>query len=442
MTGRVTSQMTSRNSDVPRSLTTRPHIDLLDLDRWEAHGPPHEWFRELRAEAPVWRHPSPGGGPGFWVVSRYDDVVALNKSTGTMSSRDEHGGMFGLGHGDELQERYDAMAPLLQGLRAAVGQDFVNLVNLDPPEHTPYRKAVSRPFTRRAVDTLEDRVRQRVAGLLDRLPDGPFDFVREVATPLTTHVMWDLIGAPDEDRDQLMGWLGALTAGSAPALEGLAAMAQEYQYYLELQHRGEDLRDARGAGFTPLVTTLVRQRQLAPAQVCIFLASSAAAGHVTTSAGACHGVVTMAHFPEQWRRVEEDPSLLPGAVEEVLRWSSPVSYVRRNALAPTAIGDAAIEPGDIVSLWFTSANRDEEHFTDPDRFDVGRSPNPHVALGGGGPHYCLGAHLGRLEIRTLLEEMLVRYQAIELVGPARYVRNNSAGFATLPLRLVPRRRRT
>ncbi|TXI45373.1 MAG: cytochrome P450, partial [Mycobacterium sp.] len=168
----------------------------------------------------------------------------------------------------------------------------------------------------------------------------------------------------------------------------------------------------------------------------MFLLLLVTAGNETTRNAMSHGVWAFAEHPEQWQRLREDRSLLDSAVEEVLRWSSPLLYFRRNALEPMEVAGAEFEPGDLVSLWYVSANRDSAVFADPFTFDIGRSPNHHVAFGGGGPHFCLGASLARLELRVLFEEMVDRYERIELAGdPVRLRSNFLNGVKHLPVRL-------
>jgi cholest-4-en-3-one 26-monooxygenase len=407
-------------------------IDLLDLDRWQNDGAPHGWFATLRREAPVWRHPSAGDGRGFWVISRYDDVVSLGRRPRILSSSDDYGGVFGLGPGDELQARNDGMETVLQALRSNLGDDARGILNLDPPEHTIHRKSVHSGFKSRIVGRLEPQVRARVSRLLDALPAGPFDFVSSVSKPLAVHVVGDLIGVPSADHDQIRNWTDELVGGSEPQ-RGLSALGEAFQYFVALQsHRPATPAD----GFPPLVSFVGPPSS--PARTSIFLVLVASAGNESTSAALSHAALAFAEFPGEWDHLRRDPSLLPSAVDEVLRWASPAAYFRRNALTTFEIRGMTVEPGDLVSLWYLSANRDSDHFVDPDRFDIARAPNHHVAFGGGGPHFCLGAHVARLELRVLLEELTARYRAIELAGPVRYLRSNAVnGVAELPIRVCP-----
>jgi cholest-4-en-3-one 26-monooxygenase len=186
-----------------------------------------------------------------------------------------------------------------------------------------------------------------------------------------------------------------------------------------------------------LLRAEVDGESLSPARFTMFLILLAIAGNETTRTAMSHAVVELAGRPEEWQRLKEDRSLVPSAVEEVLRWASPVLYFRRNAMEDLEVAGQQIRAGDLVSLWYVSANRDESVFEDPFRFDVGRDPNHHVAFGGGGPHFCLGASLARLEVRVLLEELLDRYDRLEVVGETDRLRSNFLhGIKHLPVRFT------
>ncbi|HET7016921.1 MAG TPA: cytochrome P450 [Streptosporangiaceae bacterium] len=202
-----------------------------------------------------------------------------------------------------------------------------------------------------------------------------------------------------------------------------------------------DLRDTRARQprqqedlISVLMAATPDGSELSELRFRMFLFLLAAAGSETTRTAISHGVLALAEHRDQWHRLQQDPGLIPHAVEEILRWASPVLYFRRNVLQPLEVAGQAIEPGETVSLWYVSANRDETRFAEPGEFDVGRDPNPHVAFGGGGPHFCLGASLARLEVRVVLEELLSRYQAIELAGPVDRLRSNFIhGIKHLPV---------
>ena len=417
-------------------------IDLLDLDRWARDGAPHEWFARLRSEAPVWRHPSPSG-PGFWVVSTYDDVAALGRCPHVLSSSGDNGGVSGLGPGDELQDAQDQVAARLPPGMNVFGAETAMLLTLDPPEHTTYRKIVNKGFTPRRVAILEDRIRGLAKTLLDDVrPGEPFDFTTDVSMPLPMRVIGEMIGAPVETHDDLQRWSNEAVAGTDPEYAAdLSDMPQLFAA-MSLFQSFQGIRDAREAEPADDLTTVLLHAEvdgesLSPTRFKMFLFLLALAGNETTRNAISHGVLALAEHPEQWRRLRDDPSLVPSAVEEIVRWASPVLYFRRNAVAPMDVAGVTIEPGDVVSLWYVSANRDEAHFDDPASFDVGRTPNEHIAFGGGGPHFCLGASLARLEVRVVLEELLARYETIERAGPVSRLRSNFIhGIKHLPVRMA------
>jgi cholest-4-en-3-one 26-monooxygenase len=423
-------------------------IDLLDLDRWARHGAPHHWFARLRETAPVWRHPSPtpDGRPGFWVVSGYDDVVALGRCPHILSSDDDNGGVSGLGPGDELEEETRRTGEELGPGRAAMGDDAKFLLTLDPPEHTAYRKIVSRGFTPRMITQLEPRVRQQVRLLLAATPqDEVFDLVEALSMPLPMRVIGDLIGVPPEDHDRILRWSNQSLAGTdaeyrRPDGSILAAVGAMLDYFGGLRDGRSREQEDRPDLVSVLMDASVDGHSLSDLRFRMFLFLLAVAGSETTRSAISHGVLALHEHPGQWQRLRRDPSLIPAAVEEILRWASPVLYFRRNALTEMDIGGQLIEPGDLVSLWYVSANRDPARFSSPEVFDISREPNPHVAFGGGGPHFCLGASLARLELRVVLEELLTSHRHLEVTGPVQRLRSNFLhGIKHLPVRTHPAR---
>jgi cholest-4-en-3-one 26-monooxygenase len=422
-------------------------IDLLDLDRWARDGVPFDWFARLRAEAPVWRHPSPNGGPGFWVVSSHEHVTALGRCPHALSSDGANGGVSGLGPGDELQDAQDWVASGLPVGMDVFGGDTAMLLTLDPPEHTTYRKIVNKGFTPRRVALLEERIRSLTASLLDAASAGGgaavCDFTTEVAMPLPMRVIGEMIGAPVEIHDDLQRWSNEAVAGTDPEYAPDASDMPQLFAAMSLFQSFQGIRDAHEAEPQDDLTTVLLEAEvdgesLSPTRFKMFLFLLALAGNETTRNAISHGVLALAENPDEWRRLRDDPSLIPAAVEEVVRWASPVLYFRRNALSAMDVAGVTVEPGDIVSLWYVSANRDEAVFDDPMRFDVRRTPNEHVAFGGGGPHYCLGASLARLEVRVMLEELFARYASIEPAGEPALLRSNFIrGIKHLPIRLVP-----
>ena len=417
-------------------------VDLLDLDRWAREGAPHAWLAYRREHTPVWRHPSPGHHPGFWVVTGYDEVVALGRCPHVLSSDDDRGGVGGLGPGDELQAAFDQSRATAEGMERSLGRDVRQLLTIDPPEHTKLRKIVNRGFTPRQILKLEDRVRDTVDGLLAGPgPGASFDFTTTVSIPMPMRVIGDMIGVPRSQHQDLGRWSNEAVA--ATDLEYQAGPESTFNAVVSMfglwdEVQAAHLEEPQDDLTTTLLDAEVDGESLSPLRFKMFLILLAVAGNETTRTAISHLVWELARHPEQWARLRQDPALIPTAVEEILRYASPVLYFRRNALDRLEVAGQHIEPGDVVSLWYVAANRDRARFADPDEFDVGRSPNPHVAFGGGGPHFCLGASLARLEIRVVLETLVERYARIEVVGPVERLRSNFLhGIKHLPVRLVP-----
>jgi cholest-4-en-3-one 26-monooxygenase len=407
-------------------------VDLLDLDRWAAEGPPHDWFATRRRESPIWRHPSPGGGPGFWVVAGHELVVALGRCPHALSSDADNGGVTGLGPGDELQAIFDETMSL------GFGPETKQLLTLDPPEHTSNRKLLNREFTPRALTPLESSVSRLAGALLDaHRPGEAFDFTTEVAMPLPMQVIGDLLGVDRARHPDLLRWSNEAVGSTDPEYDAgpgsqLNAAMQLAQLYIAMRDDPD-----RSEGVVDLLATArIDGVELSSPRFVVHLLLLTTAGNETTRNAMSGAMVAFSDHPDQWQRLRDDPTLVRCAVEEVLRFTSPVTYFRRNAVEPMEVAGEAIAPGDLVTLWYVAANRDETVFDDPDRFDVGREPNPHVTFGGGGPHFCLGASLARLELRALLEAMLERYERIEVLTPVERVRSNFLnGFKHVPVRL-------
>jgi cholest-4-en-3-one 26-monooxygenase len=406
-------------------MVTIDQIDLLDRDRF-TEGIPHEWFTWLREHAPVHWHEEPGG-PGFWVITKLADVTACNRDAASFSSSQELGGVVGL-------EGPLAAPP---GTEAAGSM----MLFMDPPDHTRYRKLVNRGFTPRMIAALETHVRELAGGILDQaLAKRDCDFVVDIAAELPLEVIAEMLGVPREDRHKLFDWSNRMIGSEDPEYlvdQSLVAEAQlemfMYAQQLAEQRRAEPKDDI----LTTLLQAEVDGDTLSELDFNLFFMLLSVAGNETTRNAIAHGMNAFLEHPEQYERLAADPGGLIGtATEEILRWASPVMYFRRNARQDVTLRDVTIKAGEKISLWYISANRDEDVFADPFSFDVGRDPNPHLAFGGGGPHFCLGAQLARLEIRVLFEELVARVPRVEQRGePDRLRSNFIGGIKHLPVRL-------
>ncbi len=383
-------------------------LDLTDVRHYR-HGFPYALFRQLRREAPVWWHPAPAGfrspDAGFWVLSKYDDVRAANRDTETFSALD----------GPSLADR-----PEMRGTM---------LVSMDGPEHTRQRRLISAGFTPRMVGRLEEQMRRWAASIVDEaLARGTCDFVQDVAYQLPMHMIADIVGIPVEDRR----WLFTLTndflsagdpeAERSPA-EQVAIQGEMFAYARAL---GQRKRESPGDDVWTILSTVEIDTEdggrtaLGELELDLFFLLLTLAGSETTRNAITQGLIALAEHPEQLETLRAGRTIPESAVEEIVRWSSPVSYFARRAIRDTAIRGVPIAAGQRITLWYPSANRDEDVFDEPDRFDIHRTPSEHVAFGGGGHHYCLGANLARREIAILFEELFRRVRRIQILSPPIY----------------------
>ena len=382
-------------------------IDLTDT-RIFGRGFPHDVFTTLRHESPVhWQAFPPdfpgNHDPGFWVLSRYDDVQAANRDT-------------------ELFRSYDGpQLSIQEGMRGTM------LVSMDGRDHVRQRRLISAGFTPRMVGRLEAQAREWAVSIVERaLERGTCDFVQEVAYQLPMHMIADIVGIPVVDREWLFGLTKELLQGAefvdAPE-KFLEIQVQMFEYAQELGRRKRT--DPQDDVWTILSTVEVEtddgeRTALGEIELDMFFFLLTVAGSETTRNAISGGLIALLEHPDQLATLRREPEAMRPAVEEILRWTSPVAYFARRASRATEIRGVAIAEGDRVTLWYPSANRDGEAFDEPFRFDIARTPNNHVAFGGGGAHFCLGANLARREIAILFEELLARTTDIEILAPATY----------------------
>lgn len=394
-----------------------PAIDLLDLRGYQVEGQPHDLFRWLRRNDPVHRHAEPRGR-GFWAVTRYRDVEAVSRDPATYSSA--LGGVV----------ISDAPPLELEGARNM-------MLMMDPPRHVRYRKLVRGAFTPASAERLKPRIEELAARIVDEVIErGECDFVADVAGELPSYVIAALMGIPLEDGRRLYVLTEKMHSDPSvvsPA-EQRAAAEEMLGYAREIaahkrKWRGDDLASA-------LVDAHVDGERLADDEFDYFFLLLVNAGGDTTRNLVAGGLEALFRHPEERRRLQgELERLLPTAVEEMLRYCSPVVYMRRTATRDAELHGRAIAAGDKVVMFYGSANRDEEIFPDPDRFDVARSPNEHVAFGAGGPHFCLGAYVARAEAQAMLREVLTRMPDVEPAGP---VERLASIFITGPRKMAVR----
>jgi cholest-4-en-3-one 26-monooxygenase len=403
-------------------------IDLLDRDAF-TRGIPHDWLTYLRNNRPVYRHPEPDG-PGFWVITKHADVATVGRDATTFSSDQDRGGVIGL--------EDQAMDVDFEGAKI--------MLMMDPPDHTRHRKLVNRGFTPRTINSLEAHIRDLAVEVLDRVitsdngANGRCDFVVDVAAELPLLVIAELIGVPVEDRHKVFDWSNRMVGSEDPEYvvsddEANEARMEMFLYAHQLaEQRRKQPRD-------DIVSTLLAADidgdQLTEMEFNLFFMLLSVAGNETTRNAIAHGLNAFLEHPDEYDKLVQDPDgLIESATEEILRWASPVMYFRRNVTKDTELRGEHLAAGDKVSIWYVSANRDEEVFDDPFRFDIERSPNDHVAFGGGGPHFCLGSSLARMEIHVLFQELARRVPTLTSLGqPDRLRSNFIGGIKHLPVEL-------
>jgi cholest-4-en-3-one 26-monooxygenase len=395
-------------------------VELHDPEVF-VRGVPHDAFRLLRAEAPVYFHKEPGG-PGFFAVTKYEDIVTVGKDPGRFSS---HRG------GTNIQDYPPDNLSTIQLL----------MLNMDPPQHNKFRRLVSQGFTPRMVARLEPRIHAAAAGIVDKvIESGQCDFVTKIAAELPLQVIAELMGIPQDDRHRVFDWSNRLIGFDDPEFQtsledGRQAAMEMWMYANELAAARKDL------GAEDLVSVLMNAEvdgtQLTEMEFDAFFLLLAVAGNETTRNLISGGMLALIEHPDQRARLVKDPSLIPSAVEEMLRWVTPVMYFRRTATCDTELRGVPIKENQKVVVYYSSANRDEDIFPDSNKFDVGRTPNEHLAFGVG-QHFCLGNSLARLEIRAIFEELVRRMPDIELGGPVRRLRSNFInGYKEIPVRFTP-----
>jgi cytochrome P450 len=397
-------------------------IDLLDQDQF-VEGVPHEAFTLLRREAPAFWQKEPDGD-GFWSITRHEDMVTVNRDVETFSSAMK---------GSLLFEPAD---------EAGMETMRLLMINMDPPEHTRHRRLVNKAFTPKMVNELERRVLWRTSEILDRVCErGECDLVTEVSSELPLQVISELLGVPDEDRNLVFDWTNKMIGrddieyGASQEIATQAAM-ELYAYADELTSRKR--ADPRQDLLSVLSEAEIDGDRLSQFDIDVFFLLLSVAGSETTRNLISHGVLLLSEHHEARRQLQEDPAGLRIAIEEMLRYASPVMHFRRTARVDTEIAGENVSAGDKVLFWHVSANRDERVFEEPTRFEIGRSPNPHVAFGGGGPHFCLGANLARMEARVMFGELLRRMPDYEVAGPVERLRSNFInGIKHLPISFAP-----
>lgn len=401
-----------------------PYAHLVDADYYEQVGYPHEDWRRLRAESPI-HYVERELGDSFWALTKQRDISTVGRQP----------------------ELFSSDMPIVRD------QDLIDdqptdlpkqLITLDPPIHAKYRALVAKRMTPRKVAKLHDDIEEIAVGILNDLEEHEgtgCDFVDVVAAPLPIAVIAYLLGVPMDDWRQLYKWTnesaGAFDPenrqeGETPQETMRRAMTEQFAYFAEL--REERLKNPQDDLVTLLAQATVDGEPLPLMDVLSFYQILIAAGNETTRNATSGGLHALIEHPAELDRVQKDPSLLKSTVEEVLRWTSPIIHFARTATADTEVGGHRIRKGEVVSMFYPSANRDEEVWDDPYTFRVDRTRNPHIAFGVG-EHYCLGAHVARLELEVIYRHLLPRLAEVEIAGPVDRLRSHLiGGIKRLPIR--------
>ena len=411
---------------------TKPIYDIgqiCELDKWETfiNGQPFDIFKRLREEAPIyWHEESLDFEPGFWALSKHEDIVRVSKDPMTFSSA----------VGGHLMTMGDPEVVDPSAVAAIIG----NMIGMDPPDHQIYRKMVAPSFTPKAIRTLEGDMRLKIRELLENVEDkGEFNFVTEISEQLPLWVLCEMMGIPESERPKIRDLVNNLTDASIQQDPNNAF--QIWVNYMELFKMGRDMIEERRKNPTDdlmsvVANTKIEGGELPPELLDGFFLLMVIAGNETTRNTLTGGLMALTDNPEEREKLLKDPSLISNATDEMLRWVTSVIYFRRTATKDTNIRGQDIKAGDKVVMWYGSANRDEDIFKDGHLFRVDReNAKKHLAFGAG-EHLCLGNRLGHMQIRILFEELLDRFPNIHSISdPVRIPSNFLAGISELKVRI-------
>jgi cytochrome P450 len=416
------------------AVQSKPEYDSVDLsssDFWSQSALERDAsYAALRRERPVsWQRPVQGSlmtdpdDQGYWAVVRHADVVAVSKAHEVFSSAPEYGGV------------------MFENVPAMLLTMTQSILAMDEPQHTITRKLVSAAFSPRQVRLIEEQIKSQAAAIVDALlADGPHDFVEQVSMRLPLWTISEMLGVPVDQRERLVKAVDDMVGWNDPEYFGDADPATLLMGGIATLHDiAQNLADARRAEpaddlMSALVAAEIDGQKLTDDELRSFFCLLAIAGNDTTRNTASHAIKALADHPDQKALLLSDfDRYIPTAIEEFLRWGTAVMTFRRTARADTEVGGQQISAGDKVVMFYSSANRDEAVFEDPWRFDITRNPNPHVAFGGGGVHFCLGNHVARMQLRALFRELLTRVPDLAVGEPEFVVGNFMHAIKRLPI---------
>ena len=392
-------------------------LNIIGPEYYQQNGYPHREWTFLRQHQPVYRYEGPCAEP-FWAITKHSDIVQIAKQPQLFTNR----------------PRIVIFADERGGYAEQEEPPFRHLLTMDPPQHGEYRSVMSRRFTPRAVVELKPKIERITRDVMDALVDlDECDFVLDISAKIPLAVIAELLGCPREDWDQLFRWSNEIIGAGDPEFQQGASQRETaegarielFQYFaglmVERQKRPtNDISSAIANAKLPNDAAMPQMEMLGYYFLLVL------AGNETTRNATSGGLQAFIENPQQFARLKKDPSLIKPAVEEIVRWVTPVIHFSRTASADTEIRGHTIRRGESVCLFYPSANRDEEVFEEPFKFDIGRSPNPHIAFGIG-EHFCLGANLARLELEVIFRELARRLEYAEPAGPFERLRSSFVG---------------
>ena len=406
--------------------------DLINASAYGQNGVPHELWTHLRKESPVYWYAQRGHTP-FWAITKHEDIMEISSQPDIFSN--EAGGIIVL---NEAQ-----IQSFIEGGSGSPLAQMKTIITMDPPEHRSYRKVASGYFTPRGVTNLDEIVKSSATAIFDELPDeGEVDFIETIAQKHPLRVLATILGIDEEQEERLLVITQELFGSEDP----------------DMQRQGEDREAARkelGMEFYMLFDEIIKDRRACPRDDLATMLANAelsdgcplgqletlgyylivfTAGHDTTRNALSGAISAFLDHPDQFERLRQDPSLSKSAVDEIVRWTTPVNYMKRQAVQDYELRGQNIKAGEELALFYCSANRDEDVFEDPFTFDIGRSPNRHLGFGWA-EHYCLGAHLAKASMKALTEEMVRRIEWMEPNGERTFISSNFVvGLKTLPVK--------
>ena len=388
----------------------------------------HQIFTELRREDPVAWCPEPDGGKGFWSITKYDDIQSISKNPKAFSSDRLLGGI--TLESPEMRRRRKSLESASEdevGGGGSILTSGSSMIMMDPPTHTQHRRMVAPGFAPGRLNALIPEIRTRCVEILESIAGrGECEFVSNVAAELPIQMLAELLGVEQEDRKKLFEWSNTMIGGDDPDMrigrdEVMSVFGELFQYSVALresrqENPGDDL-------ISMLVNTRIDGKPMELGDYVSAFILLVVAGNETTRNSISGGVLALSQYPEERQKLIDDPSLIPDAIDEIIRWVAPVVYMRRTALEDTKVGEKIIKEGDCLALWYMSGNRDEEKWDDPFSFNVTRNGPRHLSFGYG-QHLCIGWRLAEIQLTVCLEELLKRFPDITVHGDVDRMRSN------------------